>query len=259
VSTARSRPASIRARRTTLVAAFIAAFVAAALAASPARAYRPFDQTDADVAEPRTIELEIGPVGYTHDASGDTFTPSFVFNYGVVSRLELVFDTHHAVIWGGADLARRRRALETALLAKVVVREGSLQGGVGPSVAFEGGALLPTIPAAGDLGAALTAIASQRWPALTLHVDLEGDRTRAGTFAFIGGAIVEGPNAWTVRPVAETFVARDGDGPTTVSGLAGAIWRASAHVAFDAAGRVARQADANVYELRAGLTWDFGI
>jgi hypothetical protein len=224
-----------------------------------ARAYRPFDETDADVAETHDIELELGPIGYLHQPTGGTFVPGFILNYGVVPRVELVFDAHAAFLWGGPDVAARRRQLDSELSAKVVVREGVLQDRPGPSVAVEMGALLPTVPVAGSPGAALTAIASERWPALALHLNAEGDYTRDGTFAFIGGAIVEGPGAWTVRPVGEFFFAQETSAPVTLSGLAGAIWRASPHLAFDAAGRLARQDDARVIEIRAGLTWSFGI
>ena len=180
---------------------------------APAWAYRPFDQTDADVAETGEFELELGPVGYTHDASGSAYTPGFILNYGIIHRFELVFDAHHALVYGGADISARRRELDTALNLKGVARKGCLQGESGPSVAVEAGVLLPTIPAQGDLGAQLTTIISQRWPVGTIHVNLEGDRTREHTFAFIGGAIVEGPITWAVRPVAESYVAREADLP----------------------------------------------
>jgi hypothetical protein len=229
--------------------------VASLLAAAPARAYRTFDETDADVAATDDFELELGPVGYTHDAAGGTYTPGFILNYGIVPRVELVFDAHHALLYGGIEPEERRRELETALTAKVVVREGCLQGRSGLSVAVEGGPLLPTLPVAGGVGFGVATIASQRWPAGTIHVNVEGDLTREHTFAFIGGAILEGPITWTVRPVAESYGAREADVPTVVSGLGGAIWRASEHLDLDAAFRVARQGDENVYEVRAGFTW----
>jgi hypothetical protein len=175
-----------------------------------------------------------------------------------VHRVELVADAHHSLLFGGAGPATRRRALDTALLGKIVVREGCLQGLYGPSVALEGGAILPTVPAAGDPGLALTVIASQRWPALTVSVDLEGDRTRRGTAAFIGGTILEGPDAWTVRPVAEFVVGREEHAPTVGAALVGAIWRHGERLSFDVAGRAARQDAADAFELRAGLTWVLG-
>ena len=159
----------------------------------------------------------------------------------------------------GPTPAAGRRQLDTELLGKVVVREGALQDRPGPSIAIEAGAILPTVPVAGGVGATLTVIASERWPALALHLNAEGDYTRAGRFVFTGGAIIEGPDAWTVRPVGEFFVSEEGSAPVTLSGLAGAIWRVTPHLALDAAGRLAREDDARVIEIRAGLTWSFPI
>jgi hypothetical protein len=153
----------------------------------------------------------------------------------------------------------RRRALDSELLAKMVVREGVLQDRPGPSLAVEAGAILPTIPVAGGVGAAVTVIASERWPGLALHLNAEGDYTRDHTFAFIGGFIIEGPGAWPVRPVGEFYLSHEGSLPVTVSGLAGAIWRAGPHLTFDAAGRLADQVGEREIEIRAGLTWAFGI
>jgi hypothetical protein len=144
-------------------------------------------------------------------------------------------------------------------LAKAVVREGALQDRPGPSIALEVGALLPTVPVAGGPGMSVTAIASERWPALTLHLDAEGDYTRDGTFAFIGGFILEGPDAWAVRPVSEFFVAHQTETPATVSGLAGAIWRVRPQLSFDNAFRLAYQGSAREIEVRVGLTWSFAI
>jgi len=225
----------------------------------PARAYRPFDQTDAAVAETHDVELELGPVGLLHDPTGWSYIPGLILNYGVVHRVELVFDAHHAFVFGGPDVEARRQQLDSALLAKVVVREGVLQDRPGPSVAIEAGALLPTVPVAGGTGVAVTAIASGRWPALALHLDAEGDYTRDGAFAFIGGFIIEGPDAWTVRPVGEFLFSHETSLPVTVSGLAGAIWRVSPHLSFDAAGRVADEEGEREFELRAGLTRAFGV
>jgi hypothetical protein len=142
-----------------------------------------------------------------------------------------------------------------------VVREGVLQDRPGPSVAIEAGAILPTVPVAGGVGAALTVIASERWPALALHLNVEGDLTRDGHFAFIGGAILEGPDAWAVRPVSEFFVAQQSDSGVspTLSALGGTIWRYKPSLAFDAAVRLAREAGERVVEIRAGLTWAFDL
>jgi hypothetical protein len=61
------------------------------LAAHPVSAYRPFVSTDAAVADPAELEIELD--GLTLDRTGheNTFTtPSVVVNYGVRERWELV-------------------------------------------------------------------------------------------------------------------------------------------------------------------------
>ena len=126
-------------------------------------------------------------------------------------------------------------------------------------MAIEAGAILPTVPVAGSVGGAVTAIASERWPALALHINAEGDYTRDHTFTFIGGFIIEWPDAWVVRPVGEFLLQHETDLPVTVSGLAGAIWRAAPHLAFDAAGRLADQGGVRELEIRAGPTWAFSV
>jgi hypothetical protein len=230
----------------------------AILAPRPAYGYRPFDQTDADVAPRHELELELGPVAYLWQSTGGTFAPGFVINYGLVDRIELVFDAHKSFLFGGPQVEALRRQQETALLAKGVLRKGSLQEGTGPSVAAEAGLLLPTLPIAGGPGASLAFIASQRWPALAIHLNVEGDLLRDGRFAFIGGGIFEGPQRWIVRPAAEFFAA-DQNGVAVVSGLAAAIWRATPDLSFDVASRLAHEAGERVVEIRAGLTWSFGL
>ncbi|MCL2451104.1 MAG: hypothetical protein FWD17_19330, partial [Polyangiaceae bacterium] len=66
--------------------------VAVLLVAWPAdaQAYRPFDGTDADVAELHEWELEIQTVGYARSKEARFFEPGGVINYGLVPRVELV-------------------------------------------------------------------------------------------------------------------------------------------------------------------------
>jgi hypothetical protein len=231
-----------------------------ALAPPPARAYRPFDQTDADVAKPREFELELGPLAGAHAAGGNWLTPGFVFNYGLLPRWELVLADRNVVrAHAPATTTAPASKFETALLAKTVLRQGCLQGRSGLSVALESGVLLPTLPEPARFGAAATLIVSQRWSNAALHIDTELDLTRERHGAFVVGAIVEGPDAWKLRPVAETFVAKDGGGPTAVSGLVGSIWRVHEDVALDGALRVAHEDARAVIELRLGLTWTFAL
>jgi hypothetical protein len=142
------------------------------------------------------------------------------------------------------------------------MREGSLQENRGPSVATEWTILLPETGQR-HLGVELAAIASLRWPALTLHANGNIACTRERTLGLFGGLIAEGPGAWPVRPVAEAFVDRESASATAWSGLAGAIWRFRPSLSFDAAARLswirAAGARTRAFELRAGLTWAFSI
>src|SRR5262249_1906720 len=145
---------------------------------------------------------------------------------------------------------------------KWLMREGSLQDKPGPSVATEWTILLPET-GQHDVGAELAAIASLRWPAITLHANGNIAYTRERTLGLFGGPIAEGPGAWVVRPVAEGFVDRESASITEWSGLAGAIWRCRESLTFDAAARLswirASGAGARGFELRAGLTWAFAV
>jgi len=138
-----------------------------------------------------------------------------------------------------------------------VLLEGSLQEGYGPSVAMELGPLLPTINGEPGVGATATLIVSQHWKPLTLHVNGEVTLTRAGNLDLFGGAILEGPRDWVVRPrpAVEAFVEREFGAASVVSGLAGAIWQLNEGLAFDLGLRAARVDTNTALEIRAGLTW----
>ena len=109
------------------------------------------------------------------------------------------------------------------------------------------------------MGIQETAIVSQRWPDLTVHLNGAVAWTRAHRLGLFGGAIFELHDAWTVRPVAELFVEGERDVPTAVSGLVGAIWRVRDALSFDAGLRLARAGGVNTTEIRAGLTWAFSM
>jgi hypothetical protein len=220
-----------------------------------ALAYRPFDGTDADVAEPDTIELELGPLQAEHTGGASAYTPGGVFNYGVADGYELVVDADGVVPLG--DAPGHGVAL-TDVLVKHVFRAGSLQDGHGPSVALETGVLLPGVPATGvdEAGWIADVIVSQRWSRVTIHVNATGFYGRDRRLGGFASAIVEGPADWRVRPVAELLAERD-DGASTTSLLGGAIWQRGKSLAFDAAAVVQDDGGATNLELRIGLTWAF--
>lgn len=226
-----------------------------------AHAYRPFDSTDAAVAAKGEMELEVGPVGYQRSGRQDDLVlPTLVVNWGFLDRWELVLEGKGYLLLG-PDAGGARYSVEQAdLFAKVVLREGCLQERPGPSIATEFGVLLPSMNAgATGLGAQATVIVSERWPAITLHLNGAVALTREHTLGGFAGLIAEGPDAWPVRPVGEVFVDGASQEATTVSGLAGAIWRAGENLSFDGALRLARTGGAGVLEVRLGFTWSFPV
>jgi hypothetical protein len=232
--------------------------LSAALWAGEARAYRPFDGTDAAVAEPGQIEIELGPAQYQQIGPGRTlFAPDVIFNYGIAERWELVLQ-------GG--LARGLQPdssgvalVGNALLLKGVLREGSLQDRSGPSIATEFGFLLPDISAQdpSGTGGAISVIASQRWPVLTAHLNASVALTRQQQADIAFSVIFEGPNDWTVRPVAELLYEHDYGGTETASALVGAVWRVRDNISFDVGLRGGWVNDQPLREVRAGVTFGF--
>lgn len=237
-----------------------AALAVGLLLAATARAYRPFDSTDAAVAAAGELEIELGPVGYLREGDRQFLAiPGVILNLGLFRGWEIVLQGRHLLLLGDPAGEPRSRLLDTGLFAKGVLRSGSLQDGSGPSVGIELGPLLPTVNGDTGWGAAGAVILSQRWSPLTLHVNLLGALTRTHNFDLFGGVILEGPWRWPVRPVAELSVEREFDVSLVYSGLVGAIWRVHEHVSVDAALRAARTTTATIYEARAGLTFSIRL
>jgi hypothetical protein len=223
-------------------------------------AYRPFDQTDAAVAEPSVVELEIGPAQLQWTQGRTELVPTFIFNLGVFPGWELVVDTAASARVAGPSEPGEVAQFEAGVAIKGVIRRGSLQDGEGPSVALEPELLLPATAGPSGFGVAAGVIVSQRWPALTLHFNLVPAWSRAHRFALLGGVILEGPEDWVVRPVAETYVEVERGAPAaTISGLGGLIWRVVPQVSADAALRVATESGNAAVEVRVGLTWDLSL
>ncbi|HXS07311.1 MAG TPA: hypothetical protein VN723_11010 [Rhizomicrobium sp.] len=220
--------------------------------ASPALAYRPFDSTDAAIADKGAWEFEFSPLSYEHGDGGAAYVaPSLRMNYGLAERWELVLE-------GQVDNFTRvgSELSEAQLDAKTILREGSLQEKEGPSVAAEFSVLLPGIGAQNGAGFEWTGIVSQRWEWGTVHLNIAGILTREQTMGMFGGLIVEGPDDWPIRPVAEVNYEQDSSFEKTYSALAGVIWKVSDHLAFDLAYRHAWIDARPDDQIRAGVTFD---
>ena len=225
-----------------------------------ASAYRPFDSTDAAVADMGEMEIELGPLGYVVGGGDrDLVAPSLIVNWGFAAGWEAVLEGRQFVQLGNDIQEPRFRVEDTAFSLKGVLRDGGLQEKAGPSVATEASLLLPTLHGEPGVGAEWAVIVSQRWTDLTVHLNGAAAWTRAREPGLLGGIILEGHDAWAVRPVAEALVESERDAPTTISGLVGAIWRVREGLSFDAGVRLARAGGIDTTELRAGLTWAFRV
>jgi len=241
----------------------ISAVVALVTAAPTALAYRPFDGTDADVAGLGDFELELGPVHwYSQGDSHYLLAPATVLNLGFLPRWELVIDFQNSVGIDPPPGEARDRLLDTDILTKTILLEGSLQGkGSGPSIAAEFGPLLPEVNGDESFGASLDVITSQRWSWMTIHLNswLELSRGELKPDWF-EGAIIEGDIDADVRPVSEWYVSYDfGAQQTTVSGLVGGIWKASESLDLDVGLREASVGGERATEVRLGITWTLGV
>lgn len=222
-----------------------------------AHAYRPFDGTDAAVADDGEFELELGPVQHLREGSQRSWiAPAFVANWGLRNDRELVFEGQVQTLQGTAIDSPRTRWVDSALSLKQVHRKGSLQDAQGLSIASECGVLLPDSTSGTHVGATCAAIFSQRLPAATLHFNAALSRTRERKTGRFLSLIAEGPAHAGVRPVAEVFYENDG-GTSTRSALAGIIWQARDSLAFDAAVRFAHSGGVKSREIRGGLTWSW--
>jgi len=222
-----------------------------------AQAYRPFDGTDAAVAAPGELEIELQPAGRLRESGTTTLiAPATVVNYGLSEGWEAVFEGQ-----GQTPLSPSGPTSLTAAGAflKHVLRPGSLQDKTGPSIATEFGVLLPDSTGSSGVGASLAGIISQRWDWGTIHLNAETALTRDRHADIFVGGIIEGPSKWLVRPVAELFYEKEFGQSETVSALIGLIWRVRDNLSFDVGLRHALTNGHPVNEIRAGLTFGFPL
>ena len=238
----------------------IAALATAALAfwCGEAEAYRPFDGTDAAVVETGEIEIELGPVEYLRvGAERALLAPDLRINYGFIAGWEAALEGKltHGLTAG----IPRTSLVESQALLKGVLREGTLQEKPGPSIATEFGVLLPGINDQHGTGAVLNGIVSQRWNWGTVHLNAQIELTRQQHADYFLDTIIEGPHDWPVRPVAEFFYESDVSLFRSGSALVGAIWQVQDNIAVDFGLRGALVNDHTVGEIRAGVTFAFGV
>ncbi len=239
--------------RWSLLLAFVLLF-----SASNAWGYRPFVSTDAAVADPKEMEIELGYFNLERANRENTFiVPKVVLNYGIVRDLEVV---------GEFQVAKPPdegvQLIDPGLFLKAVVKEGVLQEKEGIGLAVEAGPLLPsTIHGEGRLGFEAIGIMSGRLAPFTYHINFGGgvDRAAANPFA-IWGVIVELPILPDFRLVGEVNGENTEGKAADSSCLLGFIWQPpSSSVSIDAGIRRGITKGAPDWGFTMGLTFGFPI
>jgi hypothetical protein len=220
----------------------------------PAAAYRPFDGTDAAVADVGEVEIEFQPIGAIRAGPTNGLSDA-ILNVGFADRWELVLQgTAQPLPEGVGPIS-----VSNGALLKYVVQPGVLQDKSGPSIATEFGALLPAAGGGSGVGFGLAGIVSQRWDWGTTHLNVATNLTPDQHGELFFDAIIVGPSKWKVRPVFEIYSDSVINQTQTYSALAGAIWQVNDKLSFDAAVRYALVNGRPVQELRAGLTFGFPL
>jgi len=219
----------------------------------PAFAYRPFDGTDAAVADVGEVEIEFQPIGALRAGPTKGLSDA-IFNFGFADRWELVLQGTPQVLPEGSGPI----SVSNGAFLKYVLQPGVLQDKSGPSVATEFGPLLPPSGGSG-VGFGLTGIVSQRWDWGTVHLNAASNLTPDQHGELFFDAIIEGPSKWKVRPVFEIYSDSVVTQSQTFSGLVGAIWQVNDKLSFDAAVRYASVDGRPVSELRLGMTFGFPL
>ena len=218
-------------------------------------AYRPFVSTDAAVADPKEIEVELGYFNLERTGRQNSIeTPSMVLNYGVAKNLELVGEFR-------LEVSPQVEISDPGLSLKGVVKEGVLQDRLGLSIAVEAGLLLSsTLPRGHGVGFEVTGIASGKVAPVTVHVNGGGGLDRDGHGFGIWGVIGELPLHSKLRLVGEiNGDTTQGERPNN-SALLGLIWQpTSKNVFLDAGVRHGISHAAPDWQFTIGLTFGFSI
>ncbi len=221
-------------------------------------AYRPFVSTDAAVADPEQVEIELGYFNLERTKRENTFSvPKAVLNYGLLTDVEIVGEFRVE-----RDPTARWNLADPALSVKAVLREGVLQEKEGMSFAVEAGPLLPsTIQGERKFGFEGTGILSGQLSKLTYHINLGGGVDRANSNPFVAwGTILELPVTPKFRVVGEI----NGESVRTErannSALFGFIWQpTSSNYSLDAAVRRGISRAAADWQFTMGLTFAFSL
>ena len=235
--------------------------VLACIAVRPASAFRPFDGSDARVAEPHLFELEMSPISYARMGNERSLiAPQIALNYGTGSGFEFSLEGESVMLMHPAPEGASPQLEEAALECKKVLRQGVLQKKKGPSIATEGSVAFPS-RGESHVGFGTSLIVSQPLSSARtmLHFNAELARTQSQQTGRFVSMILEGPEAWPIRPVGELSWERVGDETGARGFLAGLIWQTRQGLTMDAAAKILDGAEAHGLELRTGFTWHMQV
>ena len=225
---------------------------------SSAFAYRPFVSTDAAVADPKEIEIELGYFTLDRTKDENTFIiPRTALNYGLFKNWEVV-----------AEFAISRApdaeldVIDPALSLKGVLKEGVLQDKDGFGVAVEASLLLPsTEKGQGRFGFEGIGILSDKLGPFTFHLNA-GLGTERSTSDLVGiwGLIAELPVANGVRLVGEVNGEKPRREDQRDSALLGVIWQpwSEKNLWFDAGVRRSFTGTPE-WQFTLGITFSFAL
>ena len=219
-------------------------------------ASRPFISTDASVADPGRLQLELGFFNFIHDRKNIFNIPSLKFNYGLIRDWEIVAESDIQVYNGESN--RDFEIISPAIFSKNILWEGILQGKQGPSFAVESGILLPSsVKGERNIGLSSVGIMSYKFSDFLFHINAgaELDRVNFKSNA-VWGIIGEYPFEGRFRLVGEIAGTAQHDGPPENSALIGFVWN-SGKVDYDFGFRKGLSDDAPDWELTSGVTFYF--
>jgi len=233
----------------------------AALLLAPGQswAYRPFVSTDAAVAEPKEVEIELGYFTLEREKDENAFViPRVVINYGIFKNWEAV-----------AEFAVRRapdaevNLIDPSIFLKGVLKEGVLQDKPGVGFAIEAGPLLPsTEKGERKFGFEATGILSDKLGPFMFHLNGGlGVERSTGDLVGIWGLIGELPITNGVRLVGEVNGEKPRREDQRNSGLLGVIWQpwSSKNVWFDAGVRRGFTGSVPDWQFTLGVTFGFSL
>ncbi len=188
-----------------------AALFVVALAAAPAQAFPPYRSTDADVADPWTLEGRLGLLKFVRDEGENSYTtPLLRLNLGIPTGFEAVSEFEYSASEGQVE--------DAAVGLKWVPFRARLSFGT------EVLALLP-ISSQGGAGTQALLLATYREAPLRVHLNGGGFYDARPVDAELGwrASLLGELELGRARPGLELFTARVNDEPVQVAAGAGVI------------------------------------